>query len=204
MSRSGHRTDLKGLAQAFDEVRFGDRRTLNLRESLPTAHDATMRTEAWLRQQQVDRSDECLIITGRGNQSEGGVSVVREAVIRLLHVLKRRGVITGHQEHTAGSFVVTLAPVSALWESPKRNGGRGVAPPPRNPPSLDQLDEDSRIMLRNLAERALEGLGVRDTDQFLQAEMLKQFGAIAATVGDAPDREVRLRAALRTALDQHE
>jgi hypothetical protein len=204
MSRSGHRTDLKGLAQAFDEVRFGDRRTLNLRESLPTAQDATTRTEAWLRQQQVDRSDECLIITGRGNQSEGGISVVREAVIRLLHVLKRRGVITGHQEHTAGSFVVTLAPVSALWESAKRNGGRGVAPPPKTPPSLDQLDEDSRIMLRNLAERALEGLGVKETDKFLQAEMLKQFGAIAATVGDAPDREARLRAALRTALDQHE
>jgi hypothetical protein len=195
---------LNGLRQAFDEVRFGAQRTLNLRESLPTADAATKRAESWLRQQQMERADEVLIITGRGNQSEGGVSVVREAVIRLLHVLKRRGVVTGHQEHTPGSFVVTLAPVSALWESPKRNGGRGVAPPPRTPPSLDELDADTRIMLRNLAERALEGLGIKETSEFIPGEMLKQFGAIAASVGDAPGREERLRVAIRAALDQHE
>jgi hypothetical protein len=152
----------------------------------------------------VDRAEEVLVITGRGNQSDGGVSVVREAVISLLHVLKRRGVVRGHEEHTPGSFVVTLADVSALWESPKRNRGRGVAPPPPTPPSLDDLDPDTRINLRNLAERALEGLGVKDTAAFLEGEMLKQFGAIAATVGDAPGREERLRAAIRVALDQYE
>ena len=204
MTRPSRRVGLQGLRQAFDEARFGAQRTLNLRESLPTAADATARTESWLRQQQVDRADEVLIITGRGNQSDDGVSVVREAVIRLLHVLKRRGVIAGHEEHTAGSFVVMLAPVSALWESPKRNRGRGVAPPPPTPPSLEDLDEETRIMLRNLAERALEGLGLKDTSTFLQGEMLRQFGAIAATVGDAPDREARLRVAIRAALDQHE
>ena len=48
-------------------------------------------------------------------------------------------------------------------------------------------------MLRNLAERALEGLGVKDTAAFLQGEMLKQFGAIAASVGDAPGRRVDRR-----------
>jgi hypothetical protein len=204
MSGPNRRNGLKGLRQAFDEVRFGAQRTLNLRESLPTAQAAATRTEAWLRQQQVERAEEVLIITGRGNNSEGGHSVVREAVIRLLHVLKRRGVIKGHEEHTPGSFVVTLAPVSALWESPKRNGGRGIAPPPKTPPSLEDLDESSRVMLRNLAERALEGLGVKDTAAFLQVEMLKQFGAIAATIGDAPNREARLKTALRAALDQHE
>lgn len=204
MSRPGRPIGLSDLRQAFDQARFGPLRTLNLRESLPTAATAATRTEAWLRQHQVDRTDEVLIITGRGNQSIGGVSVVREAVIRLLHVLKRRGVVTGHQEHTAGSFVVTLAPVSALWESPKRNRGRGVAPPPPTPPSLDDLDDDSRKLLRDLAERALEGLGVKDTATFLNGEMLKQFGAIAASIGDQPGREARLRAALRAALDQHE
>lgn len=204
MSRPDRRVGLKGLRQAFDEIRFGARHTLNLRESLPTVNEAVTRAETWLRQQQVERADEVLIITGRGNQSEGGVSVVREAVIRLLHMLRRRGVVAGHEEHTAGSFVVKLAPVSALWESPKRNGGRGVAPPPRTPPSLDELDPDSRQMLRNLAERALEGLGLKDTEPFLAGEMLKQFGAIAATVGDAPGREQRLKKAIRTALDQHE
>lgn len=204
MSRSDRRVGLNGLRQAFDEVRFGASRTLNLRESLPTAAEATRRAELWLRQQQVDRADEVLVITGRGNSSDGGISVVREAVIRLLHTLKRRGVVKAHEEHTAGSFVVTLAPVSALWESAKRNGGRGVAPPPRTPPSLDELDAETRKLLRDLAERALEGLGVQHTDDFLQGEMLKQFGAIAASVGDAPDREARLRLAVRAALDQYE
>jgi hypothetical protein len=204
MSRPSRPIGLSDLRQAFDQARFGPLRTLNLRETLPTAATAVTRTEAWLRQHQVDRSDEVLIITGRGNQSAGGVSPVREAVIRLLHVLKRRGVVTGHQEHTPGSFVVTLAPVSALWESPKRNRGRGVAPPPPTPPSLDDLDDESRKLLRDLAERALEGLGVKDTAAFLNGEMLKQFGAIAASVGDQPGRESRLRAAIRAALDQHE
>lgn len=204
MRRPERREGLKGLRQAFDEVRFGAKRTLNLRDTLPSAADAVSRTEAWLRQQQVDRAGEVLIITGRGNQSEGGVSVVRDAVIRLLLVLKRRGVVRGHDEHTAGSFVVKLADVSALWESPRRNRGRGLAPLPPNPPSLDELSPEVRIMLRNLAERALEGLGVKDTATFLQGEMLKQFGAIAASVGDAPGREDRLRAAIRVALDQYE
>lgn len=204
MAGSNRRVGLKGLRQAFDEVRFGARHTLNLRESLPTAQMATTRTEAWLRQRQVDRAGEVLIITGRGNNSDQGISVVREAVIRLLHALKRRGVVSEHQEHTPGSFVVTLAPVSALWESPKRNAGRGAPPPPRTPPSLEELDEESRSMLRNLAERALEGLGIKDTAEFLQGEMLRQFGAIAGSVGHAPNREVRLKAAIRTALEQHE
>jgi hypothetical protein len=204
MSRPSRPIGLSGLRQAFDQVRFGPLRTLNLRETLPTPHSAVIHAEAWLRQHQIDRSHEVLIITGRGNQSFDGVSVVRDAVVRLLHTLKRRGVVTGHQEHTPGSFAVTLAPVSALWESPKRNRGRGVAPPPRTPPSLDDLDPESRTLLRDLAERALEGLGVKDTAAFLNGEMLKQFGAIAASIGDHPGREARLRAALRTALDQYE
>lgn len=204
MNRPKPRVGLKGLQQAFDEARFGPARTLNLRESLPTVDQATARADSWLRQQQIERAGEVLIITGRGNNSAGGFSVVREAVIRLLHALRRRGVVSGHAEHTPGSFVVTLAPVSALWDSPKRNGGRGVAPPPRTAPSLDELDAETRALLRNLAERALEGLGIKDTAEFLQGEMLKQFGAIARSVGDAPGREDRLRIAIRAALDQHE
>ena len=204
MAESKRRVGLNGLRQAFDEARFGAARTLNLRASLPTVDAAIARADAWLRQQQVENADEVLVITGRGNKSEAGFSVVREAVIRLFHTLKRRGVVLGHQEHTPGSFVVSLAPVSALWESPRRNAGRGVAPPPPSPPSLDDLDAETRQMLRNLAERALEGLGIKDTTEFIPGEMLKQFGAIAASVGDAPGREQRLRAAIRVALDQHE
>src|SRR5256885_13241639 len=114
MSRG--RRGLSGLRQAFDEARFSNGRMLNLRDSLPTAAEAVARTEAWLRQQQVQLASassdaEVLIVTGRGNNSEGGVSVVRSAVEGLIYRLKQRGVVKEHREHTAGSFVVTLAPV---------------------------------------------------------------------------------------------
>lgn len=204
MSRPDRRGGLTGLRQAFDEARFGPRRTLNLREWLPTPEVAVARAEPWLRQRQVEGVDEVLVITGRGNQSAVGFSVVRQAVIRLLHALKRAGVVAGHSEHTAGSFVVTLAPVSALWEWPKRRRDTAAPPELKAPPSLDDLDEESRRMLRDLAERALEGLGVKDTANFLAGEMLRQFSAIASTIGDVPGRESRLRAALRAALEQHE
>lgn len=204
MSRPDRRVGLVGLRRAFDEARFGPRRTLNLREWLPTPDVAVARAEAWLRQRQVEAVDEVLVITGRGNQSAAGFSVVRQAVLRLLHSLKRRGVIAGHDEHTPGSFVVRLAPVSALWESPLRQRDSKVRQRPTTPPSLEQLDEETRSMLRDLAVRALEGLGIKDTETFLRGEMLRQFSAIAATIGDAPARESRLRAAVRAALDQHE
>jgi hypothetical protein len=195
---------MNGLRQAFDEMRFGARRTLNLRESLPSAADAAARADAWLRQQQVNRADEVLIITGRGNRSAEGFSPVRDAVRRLLHVLKRRGVVTGHDEHTPGSFVVHIAPLTALWESPRRNRDRGIVPPAQTPPSLSELQPETRLLLRHLAERALEALGLKETEDFLEAEMLRQFGAIAAGIGEGPRREARLRAALRAALDREE
>jgi hypothetical protein len=190
------------LHQAFDEVRFGPGRTLNLRESLPTVQSAVTRADAWLRQAQVDRAGEVLVITGRGNQSAGGVSVVREAILKLLHVLKRRGVVAEHAEHTPGSFVVTLAPIRALWESPRRKRGRGVNTPSATPPSLEALDGEARSMLRELAARSLVELGIKDGANFLEGEMLRQFSAIAATIGSVPDRERRLRDAIRAALDE--
>jgi hypothetical protein len=206
-SRRGH--PLAGIRQAFDEARFGSARTLNLRESLPTAAEAVARAEAWLRQQQVqlasgDTAPEVLIITGRGNNSEGGVAVVRSTIEGLLHRLKQRGVVAGHQEHTPGSFVVTLAPVHALWNTPTQ---RRVAepPPPADPPSLDALDPETRHLLRLLAERSLEQLGVRgDRDRFIADEMIRQFSAIAASLAAGRQREDLLRKAIRHALEQYD
>jgi hypothetical protein len=197
---------LGDLWQAFDQARFGAGRTLNLRASLPTADEAALRTERWLRDQQVAAAGEVLVITGRGNQSEGGVSRVREAVIRVLHTLRRRGVVSGHQEHTAGSFVVTLAPMSALIEAPRR---RREPPPPRPPApaALDALSEETRALLRNLAERVLDGLGVQDREPFMAGEMLRQFGVLAASVppvASAAEREAALRRAIRQTLDDYE
>ncbi|HUK62666.1 MAG TPA: hypothetical protein VLV15_05010, partial [Dongiaceae bacterium] len=102
-----HPQGLRALHQAFDDARFGPARTLNLRNALPTVREATARTEAWLRERQASRAGDLLVITGRGNQSDGGVSPVREAVVRLFASLRRRGVIASAVEHTPGSFVVT-------------------------------------------------------------------------------------------------
>jgi len=211
MPRRQDRRSLSGLREAFDEARFGKSRTLNLRESLPTAAEAVARAEAWLRQQQVqcsaaeDRA-EVLVITGRGNNSEGGVSVVRGAIEGLIHRLKQRGVVQRHEEHTPGSFVITLAPVKELWTVPAPQ--RKVAePPPPDPPSLDALDRETRLLLRQLAERSLEQLGVRgDRDRFIEGEMLRQFSALSATLAatGSGDREKFLRAAVRRALEEYD
>ena len=208
MARSRRATPLAGLRQAFDEARYGNGRTLNLRDGLPTPAEAVARAEAWLRQQQVELSSrgddaEVLIITGRGNNSPGGVSVVRSAIQGLIHRLKQRGVVASQREHTAGSFVVTLAPVHALWSSPRRTP-EAVRQQP-DPPSLEALDRETRDLLRQLAERSLEQLGVRgDRDRFIESEMVRHFCALAATVAADHQKEDRLRAAIRRALEEYD
>jgi hypothetical protein len=209
VGRSRRGLPLAGLRQAFDEAHFGKGRTLNLRDSLPTAAEAVARTEAWLRQQQVeaavrDGEPEVLIITGRGNNSEAGISVVRSAVEGLMHRLKQRGVVREYREHTPGSFVVTLASVHALWDAPARQAPE-LKPPPPDPPSLEALDPETRSLLRDLAERSLEQLGVRgDRDRFVQSEMVRQFSALSATIAKAGAKEELFRAAIRRALEQYD
>jgi hypothetical protein len=189
-----------GLQQAFDEVRFGAERTLNLRASLPTGAEAAKRLDGWLRQHQVQQSDELLVITGRGNNSEDGVSVVREATIRVFHELRRKGVVREFIEHTPGSFVVTLAPMSAMLEAGKRRREQQAPPPPASPPTLAALDHGTRDLLRVLAERSLDALGVRERGPFVESEMLRLFGMLASSAGDGPDREQRFRAAIDSAM----
>ena len=186
---------LRALHAAFDEARFGPARTLNLRNTLPTVRDAVARTESWLRERQASRSGELLVITGRGNQSEGGISPVREAVVHLFASLRRRGVIARTAEHTPGSFVVTPAPLSALREAARRRRDPDD-PPPADPAALRALDPATRLALRRVAQRALESLGAQDPTPFLEREMLEQFSLVAAGVPDGPDREARFRAVL--------
>ena len=193
-----------GLAQAFDELRFGAVRTLNLRTSLPTASVAATRVENWLRQHQALQSGEVLVITGRGNNSEGGVSVVREAGIRVFHEMRRKGVITSFSEHTAGSFVVVLAPMSAMLDAAKRRREQSPLPPPASPPTLARLDADTRQLLRALAERSLDALGVRERGPFLEDEMLRLFGSLAAAIVPGENRERALRGAIAAAMSDYD
>lgn len=193
-----------GLQQAFDEVRFGAARTLNLRTTLPSGSEAAARLERWLRQHQVQQSDEVLVITGRGNNSEGGVAVVREASMRVLHELRRKGVVEAFAEHTPGSFVVTLAPMKAMLQAAGRRREQTPPPKPATPPTLEALTDETRQLLRALAERSLDALGVRDRTPFVESEMLRLFGSLASTVPEGPDRERRLRTAIRSAMSEYD
>ena len=191
------------LDRAFDELRFGPERTLNLRAALPSATEAAERAEKWLRERQVAGADEVLVITGRGRSSQEGVSPVREAIIRLLTSLRRRNVVASVQEHTAGSFVVRLAPVAALFEAPRRRREHG-APPVADPAALEGLAPDTRRLLRDLAHHALAHLGVRDPSAaIVRSEMERQFARLLLGIPDGPGREERLRDVIRRAIEEH-
>jgi hypothetical protein len=191
------------IDRAFDELRFGASRTLNLRAMQPTASQASTIADSWFRQQQVLGADEALVITGRGNNSVDGYSPVREAIVKLLPSLRRRNVITGYAEHTPGSFVVTFAPVRALFERPKRRRERVVAKPV--PPSLKALDDGTVRQLRDLSTMSLAVLGVQSpTALQLEDEMQRQFAALSAALPADGDREALLQQALRCAAEAYE
>ncbi len=189
--------------RAFDELRFGASRTLNLRSLQPTATQAHTLADAWLRQQQVLGADEALVITGRGNNSLDGFSPVREAIVKLLPSLRRRNVLTGYAEHTPGSFTVTFAPVRALFETPKRRRER--TPPRALPASLTALDDETARLLRDLAAMSLAVLGVQSpTVLQLEDEMQRQFAVLTAALPDNGDREALLQQALLRAAEEYE
>jgi len=193
--RSG-KVSLHSVWKAFDEAEFGPKNILNLRESLPTAADARFRAEAWLRERQVSRANEVLLITGRGNQSPGGVSAVRAAIVALLPALRRRGVVIEWREHTPGSFVVKLGSISSLLDAPRRKRDRALVAKPADPRALAELESSTLSLLRRLS------LGVRNPEKFVDAEMLSKFNSLAGGVAPGVEGEARLREAISTALDQ--
>ena len=190
------------LHRAFDEARFGPARTLDLRTSMPTAAEAARRAEPWLRERQMARAGEVLIVTGRGKGSPGGIAVVRETVRKLLGTLKRKGVVASFGEHTAGSYVVTLAPVRALFETVPRSRSNDSRVKPADPRELQALDGATRAQLRALAERSLEVLGAPRTAGLVHDEMVRQFSILSSAVApDETDREGRLRFLIGAARD---
>jgi hypothetical protein len=148
---------------------------------------------------------EVLVITGRGNQSVNGIGVVREAIMALLLSLRRRGVVTSWREHTPGSIVVTLAPVTALLGAPKRTREResdGRQREVRTPESLTALEPETLSLLRRLAVRTIESLGVADTLPFVEEEMQRTFATLSVTLPVSTDREGTLQRAIQSAIDE--
>jgi hypothetical protein len=156
------------------------------------------RLEAFLRERQVAKATELLVITGRGNQSLDRIPVVRPAVVTALNRLRRQGVVEAWQEHTPGSFVVTPAAITALFDAPLRHGDRTPSVVPEAG-AVAGIDPETRVALRQLAIRALQGLGAPADEPFVLDEMRRQFSALGRSIPPGPDRDARLRAAAESA-----
>jgi hypothetical protein len=170
---------------------------------MPTASQAATRAELWLRDRQMARAGEVLVITGRGRGSSDGATV-RGAVDALLSRLKRLGVVARVHGHTTGAFVVSLAPIPALFDAATRSRHREDPPVAASPDVIAGLAPATRLSLRQLAEDSLVRLGVTPTAQFVGDEMARQFSILAAGIAaHDPDPAARLEfliAASRTAL----
>lgn len=194
---------MKALWNALDEAAFGTERILNLREMLPTAVEARAKTDVWLRSRQVTKPEEVLIITGRGNQSAGGVGIIRQEILGMLPSLRRRGVVESWREHNPGSIIVKLAPMSALLlASKRRRDGSNAMPKEQDPKSLAALSSGTLRLLRQLAVQNLELLGVSESKPFVEQEMIRTFSALAASVPPGEGMEESLRAAIARSIDE--
>ena len=194
--RSG-KPDLKALWNALDEAAFGPERILNLRELLPTAAEARSRTDMWLRSRQVVKSQEVLIITGRGNQSLGGIGIIRQEILQMLPGLRRRGVVESWKEHNQGAIAVKLAPMSTLLSETRRHRDTTRSRPSEpDPQSLSALGADTLRLLRQLAAQNLEALGVKEPGPFMEQEMVRNFSTLVNAIPAGENREARLRNAI--------
>ena len=194
---------LTSLWHALDEAAFGSERTLNLRESLPSAADARARAEVWLRARQMTKAKEVLVITGRGNQSAGGIGLIRQEILRMLPSLRRRGIVESWKEHSPGSIVVQIAPMSALLEAPRRRRNNGSSDArAEDGPGLEGLEPTTVTLLKQLALQNLELLGVTDSGPFLKQEMQRTFSALMAAIPETGDREQGLRDAIVKGIEE--
>jgi hypothetical protein len=176
----------------FDRITFGPARTLDLHAASPSAADATRRAESWLRERQMARAGTVLVVTGRGKGSADGVAVLRPAVARLFTRLKRLGVITAARQHGEGAFVVTLAPVKALFEAPKR-ARAAYHPPVVDASAFSGLSAATCDALRQLATRSLEALGAPAAPHFVEDEMRRQLSLLAPGLPQNEDPDHALR-----------
>ena len=182
------------IERAFDELRFGTARTLNLRDSLPTVAQAEARLEAWLRQRQADGGGEVLVITGRGLGSLDGVGRVREAVLTRCRRLKRLNVVADAREHGPGAVVVTVLPLRAVINAPRLRTGRKTPVQLGEPGELSALPDDIRSILREVALLAIQRLGVLNPGESTIAdEMRWQFGVLSSGIADSADLTGALR-----------
>ena len=89
-----------------------------------------------------------------------------------------------------------------MLDAPRRKRDRNESQSAPDPMQLAALDGTTLRLLRRLAVRSLETLGVRDLDKFIDAEMVSKFNSLAGGISAGIDGEVRLRDAIVAALEQ--
>jgi hypothetical protein len=193
---------LTALWHALDEATFGSERTLNLRESLPSAAEARARAESWLRGRQVTRAREVLIITGRGNQSTGGIGVLRKEILAMMPSLRKRGIVESWREHSPGSVVVKLAPTSALFSAGKRRRDNRTETSTVSAGSISGLNSETAALLRQLALASLDALGVENAEAFVRDEMQRLFSILSGAIPQSERSEEALKASIRNAIEE--
>lgn len=174
-----------------------------MRESLPSAAEARARTEVWLRARQVTKTEEVLIITGRGNGSAGGIGVIRREITEMMPSLRRRGIVESWREHSPGSMVVKLAPLSVLLSSGKRRRDNKSRETSETARVVTGLAPETMRLLRELAIQNLGLLGVEDTEAFVADEMARTFSALTGALPDGEEREARLQLSIRNAIAEN-
>lgn len=195
------------LLRAFDETEFGAGRTLNLRDSMPTAAEARFRADNWLRQQQALGRDELLIVTGRGKGSANGIPVVKAEIVALLHILRRQGVVRSWREQSQGAIAVVPASMTELLSAPRRH--RDSKREKEAPNSVTQptmvfpgLAAETTKLLRELAEGSLTELGIQDLTGLVENEMTRQLSLLVRSLPEHGDREKALRAVIIRAIEE--
>jgi hypothetical protein len=121
----------------------------------------------------------------------------------MLPSLRRRGIVDSWKEHSPGSIVVQVAPMSALLEAPRRrrnNEPPEIASP--DAPALAGLQPSTLSLLKQLAMQNLELLGVVNSGPYLKGEMQRTFSALMPAIPQAGDREQGLREAILRAIDE--
>jgi hypothetical protein len=94
-----------------------------------------------------------------------------------------------------------VAPIRTLREAPRRSGERRRIT--SDPMALRGLPPATRARLRELAQLALEQLGIRETDTFIEDEMVSQFTELSRGVPEGPDRARRLLAAIERTIEEY-
>jgi hypothetical protein len=128
--------------------------------------------------------------------------VIRQEIVGMLPMLRRRGIVESWREHSPGSIIVKLAPLSALIGAGRRRRDAEQHPPRHDPEMLAGLGTDTQTLLRQLALHNLNSLGVDASEAFVQQEMARTFSTLAASLTDVADREAALRAAISNALTE--